>query len=148
MIHPQSATWERLLKMLAEAQSVFQRYGVLLFQEAHSLRAMDRPKLVEVNSQKESALEAICQLEQQIEREIHGLAGSAAHESIWSWLKAVTDPRAQLAQAMLTDLLRLAHLIQKKEKKNGPDRGLNPEPLAPKARIIPLDHQALLDFII
>ncbi len=31
-----------------------------------------------------------------------------------------------------------------KNKKNGPDRGLNPEPLAPKARIIPLDHQAAL----
>ncbi len=28
------------------------------------------------------------------------------------------------------------------EKKDGPDRGSNPEPLAPKARIIPLDHQA------
>ena len=26
--------------------------------------------------------------------------------------------------------------------KEGPDRGSNPEPLAPKARIIPLDHQA------
>lgn len=118
MIHLHSATWQRLLEMLAEAQSVFQRYGVLLFQEAHSLRAMDRPKLVEVNSQKESALETICQLEQQIERELHGLAGSAAHESIWSWLKAVPDPRAQLAQAMLTDLLRLAHLIQEQGKKN------------------------------
>jgi len=32
--------------------------------------------------------------------------------------------------------------IDKKKRKNGPDRGLNPEPLAPKARIIPLDHQA------
>ncbi len=30
--------------------------------------------------------------------------------------------------------------------KDGPDRGSNPEPLAPKARIIPLDHQALLIF--
>ncbi len=29
-------------------------------------------------------------------------------------------------------------------KKDGPDRGSNPEPLAPKARIIPLDHQATL----
>ncbi len=29
------------------------------------------------------------------------------------------------------------------KKKDGPDRGLNPEPLAPKARIIPLDHQAI-----
>ena len=29
------------------------------------------------------------------------------------------------------------------KKIEGPDRGSNPEPLAPKARIIPLDHQAL-----
>ena len=28
------------------------------------------------------------------------------------------------------------------EKKSGPDRDSNPGPLAPKARIIPLDHQA------
>lgn len=118
MIHPQSATWERLLEMLAEAQSVFQRYGVLLFQEAHSLRIMDRPKLVEVNSQKEQALEAMCQLEQQVERELHRLAGSAAYESIWSWLKAVPDPQAKLAQEMLTDLLRLARLIQEQGKRN------------------------------
>jgi hypothetical protein len=31
----------------------------------------------------------------------------------------------------------------KKNKRKGPDRGSNPEPLAPKARIIPLDHQAI-----
>ena len=31
-------------------------------------------------------------------------------------------------------------------KKDGPDRGLNPEPLAPKARIIPLDHQACISY--
>ncbi len=35
--------------------------------------------------------------------------------------------------------------IRNKEMKYGPDRGSNPEPLAPKARIIPLDHQALLN---
>ena len=29
-----------------------------------------------------------------------------------------------------------------KKKKIGPDRGSNSEPLAPEARIIPLDHQA------
>ena len=29
-----------------------------------------------------------------------------------------------------------------KKKKWGPDRDLNPGPLAPEARIIPLDHQA------
>ncbi len=32
--------------------------------------------------------------------------------------------------------------MNKKKKTSGPDRGSNPEPLAPKARIIPLDHQA------
>ena len=32
----------------------------------------------------------------------------------------------------------------RKKKEEGPDRGSNPEPLAPKARIIPLDHQAML----
>ena len=31
---------------------------------------------------------------------------------------------------------------QKTVKKMGPDRDLNPGPLAPEARIIPLDHQA------
>ncbi len=118
MIHPQPATWEPLLEMLAEAQSVFQRYGVLLFQEAHSLRIMDRPKLVEVSSQKEQVLEMMCQLEQQVEGELYRLAGSTAQESIWNWLKAVPDPRAQLAQRMLTDLLRLARLIQEQGKKN------------------------------
>lgn len=118
MIHPQPATWERLLEMLAEAQSVFQRYGVLLFQEAHSLRIMDRPKLVEISSQKEQVLEMMCQLEQQVEGELYRLAGSTAQESIWNWLKAVPDPRAQLAQRMLTDLLRLARLIQEQGKKN------------------------------
>ena len=33
---------------------------------------------------------------------------------------------------------------RRKKKRGGPDRGSNPEPLAPKARIIPLDHQATL----
>ena len=36
----------------------------------------------------------------------------------------------------------------KRQKRDGPDRGLNPEPLAPKARIIPLDHQAILSLLI
>ena len=31
---------------------------------------------------------------------------------------------------------------RKKKVKEGPDRGSNPGPLAPKARIIPLDHRA------
>ena len=37
-----------------------------------------------------------------------------------------------------------AKLKKEDRRKNegGPDRGSNPEPLAPKARIIPLDHQA------
>ncbi len=34
--------------------------------------------------------------------------------------------------------------LKNNQKNFGPDRGLNPEPLAPKARIIPLDHQATL----
>jgi hypothetical protein len=37
-------------------------------------------------------------------------------------------------------------MIKTIKKKDGPDRGLNPEPLAPKARIIPLDHQAAISF--
>lgn len=118
MNHPQSATWERLLEMLAEAQSVFQQYCVLLFQEAHSLRIMDQPKLLEVNSQKEQVLDTMRRLEQQVERELHQLAGAVAQESIWSWLKAVPDLRAQSAQSMLIELLRLARLIQEQGKKN------------------------------
>ena len=39
------------------------------------------------------------------------------------------------------------YLINLTRKKDGPDRGLNPEPLAPKARIIPLDHQALFKYL-
>ncbi len=78
MNHPQSATWERLLKVLAEAQAVFQQYGVLLFQEAHSLRIMDQPKLVEVNSQKEQVLDTMRRLEKQVEGELHQLVGAVA----------------------------------------------------------------------
>ena len=33
--------------------------------------------------------------------------------------------------------------LKKLEQKNGLNRDLNPGPLAPKARIIPLDHWAL-----
>lgn len=118
MNHPQSATWERLLKLLAEAQSAFQQYGVLLFQEAHSLRIMDQPNLVEVNSQKEQVLNMMRRLELQVEHELHQLAGALAQGSIWSWLKAVQDPRAQSAQGLLIELLRLARLIQEQGKKN------------------------------
>ena len=39
--------------------------------------------------------------------------------------------------------LSLHYLINQKMKTdNGPDRDLNPGPLAPEARIIPLDHRA------
>jgi hypothetical protein len=31
---------------------------------------------------------------------------------------------------------------EEKKSVQGPDRGSNPEPRAPEARIIPLDHQA------
>ncbi len=118
MNHLQSATWERLLEMLAESQAVFHQFGVLLFQEAHSLRNMDQSKLVEVNSQKEQVLDTMRRLEQQVECELYQLAGAVPQESIWSWLKAVPDPRAQSAQSMLIELLRLARLIQEQGKKN------------------------------
>jgi flagellar biosynthesis/type III secretory pathway chaperone len=114
----QSATWERLLEILAEAQSVFQEYGVLLCQEAHSLRLMDQVKLVEVNSQKEQVLDTMRRLEQQVERDLHQLAGAGASESIWHWLNAVPDPRAQSAQRRLIELQRLARLIHEQGKKN------------------------------
>lgn len=118
MKHPQSETWERLLKALAEAQAAFQQYGVLLFQEAHSLRIMDQPKLFEVNSHKEQVLDTMRRLEKQVEGELHQLAGAGAQETIWTWLNAVSDPRAKSAQSMLMDLLRLARLIQEQGKKN------------------------------
>ena len=118
MSHPQSATWDRLLKALAEAQSAFQQYGVLLFQEAHGLRTMDQRNLVEVNSQKEQVLDTMRRLEQQVEQELHQLVGADAQESIWNRLKADPDPRARSAHGMLVDLLRLARLIQEQGKKN------------------------------
>lgn len=37
---------------------------------------------------------------------------------------------------------QVLHAVEQNEKKIGPNRGLNPGPLAPKARIIPLDHLA------
>ena len=46
-------------------------------------------------------------------------------------------------------IIKLSFILPKKEretqsktkkKKKGPDRGLNPEPLAPNSRIISLDH--------
>ena len=79
---------------------------------------MDQPKLLEVNSQKEQVLDTMRRLEQQVERELHQLAGAVSQVSIWSWLKAVPDPRAQSAQSMLIELLRLARLIQEQGKKN------------------------------
>ncbi len=38
--------------------------------------------------------------------------------------------------------------MNEKKKRIGPDRGSNPEPLAPKARIIPLDHQATVSLFL
>lgn len=104
--------------MLAEAQSAFQQYGILLFQEAHSLRIMDQPNLIEVNSRKEQVFDTMRRLEQQVEGELHQLAGAVAQEAIWSWLNGVQDPRAQSAQGMLMELRRLARLIQEQGKKN------------------------------
>ena len=37
--------------------------------------------------------------------------------------------------------------VNEKWKMNGPNRGLNPGPLAPKARIIPLDHSATFSYL-
>jgi hypothetical protein len=116
--HPPSATWERLLGLLTEAQSSFQCYVGLLAHEERTLRLMDRQGLTEVNNQKEHGLEAMCRLEQQVKDELQQLAGSHAQESVRSWLKKVQDPRAQLAHDMLIELLRLAHTIQDQGKKN------------------------------
>ncbi len=118
MNHPQNATWERLLAMLAEAQSSFQEYFSLLSHEERTLRIMDRQGLTDVNSQKEQALDAMCRLEQQVERELRQLGGPEGHESIGSWLQKARDPRAQSAHGMLTELLRLARTIQEQGKKN------------------------------
>jgi hypothetical protein len=115
---PQSATWERLLVMLTEAQSAFQRYVGLLAHEERTLRIMDRQGLTEVNNQKEQVLDTMCQLERQVESELQQLAGSYIHESVRSWLKKVQDPRAQSAHDRLIELLRLARTIQEQSKKN------------------------------
>ncbi|MDH4194186.1 MAG: flagellar protein FlgN [Nitrospirota bacterium] len=118
MNHPQHATWERLLTLLAEAQSLFQEYVSLLSHEERTLRIMDRQGLTDVNSQKEQVLDAMCRLEQQVERELRQLGGPEVHESIRSWLQKARDPRAQSAHGLLTELLRLADTIQKQGKKN------------------------------
>jgi hypothetical protein len=104
--------------MLTEAQSLFQRYVGLLAHEERTLRIMDRQGLTEVNNQKEQVLDAMCRLEQQIERELQQLAGSHIHESVRSWLKKAQDPRAQSAHGMLIELLCLARTIQDQGKKN------------------------------
>lgn len=128
MNHPQSATWERLLEALTETRSAFQQYGVLLFQEAHSIRIMDQRNLIEVNSQKEQVLDTMRRIEQQVEHELHRLVGPAKPESILSWLKADPDPRAQSAHGMLMELLDLSRLIREQGKKN-------------EALILPLYHR-------
>jgi hypothetical protein len=115
---PQSATWERLLGMLTEAQSSFQCYVGLLAHEERTLRIMDRQELAEVNNQKEQVLDAMCQLERQVESELQQLAGPYIHESVSSWLKKVQDPRARTAHDRLIELLRLACTIQEQGKKN------------------------------
>lgn len=104
--------------MLTEAQSSFQQYFVLLSDEERTLRIMDRQGLADVNSQKELVLDAMCRLEQQVERELQQLAGSDVHESIGSWLKKVRDPQGQAAHAILAELFRLARRIQEQGKKN------------------------------
>jgi len=118
MNHSHSATWERLLGMLTQAQSSFQCYIGLLAHEERNLRIMDRQGLTEVNDQKEQVLEEMCRLEQQVKGELQQLAGSHAHESVSSWLMKVQDPRAQLAHGMLIELLRLARTIQDQGKTN------------------------------
>jgi len=104
--------------MLAEAQFSFQEYFSLLSHEERTLRVMDRQGLTDVNSQKEQVLDAMFQLEQQVERELRQLGGSEGQESIWNWLKKARDPRAQSAHGMLIELLRLGRIIQEQGKKN------------------------------
>lgn len=104
--------------MLAEAQLSFQEYFVLLSHEERMLQVMDRQVLTDVNSQKEQVLNRMCRLEQQVERELQQLAGATVTENFGSWLKKTGDPRAQSAHDMVTELLRLAHMIQEQGKKN------------------------------
>jgi len=118
MNHPQQATWEGLLAILAEAQSSFQVYASLLSHEERTLRIMDRQGLTDVNSQKEQVLDVMCRLEQQVESELRQLGGSEVYESIGSWLQKVRDPRAQSAHGMLMELFRLARMIQEQGRKN------------------------------
>lgn len=118
MNHPQQAMWERLLVMLAEAQSSFQEYFALLTHEEHTIRIMDRKGLTDVNGQKEQVLDRMCRLEKQVERELQQLVGATVTENLLSWLKKAADPRAQSAHGMLTELLRLARMIQEQGKKN------------------------------
>lgn len=118
MNYPQHAMWERLLVMLGEAQASFQEYFALLTHEERAIRIMDRQGLTDVNGHKEQVLDRMCRLEQQVERELQQLIGPTVTENFLSWLKKATDPRAQSVHGLLTDLLRLAGLIQEQGKKN------------------------------
>ncbi len=118
MNHPQQAMWDRLLLLLADTQSSFQEYIVLLSHEERTLRIMDRQGLTDVNGQKEQVLNRMCRLEQQVESELQQLAGATVTQSIWSWLKKAGHPLAQSAHAMLAELLRLSRMIQEQGKKN------------------------------
>ena len=104
--------------LLSETQSSFQRFIVLLSDEECTLRNMDRQGLIEVNSQKEQVLDAMCRLEQDIEREFQQLSKSEAPESMWYWLKNTDDPRALSVQVRLTELQCLARSIQEQGRKN------------------------------
>jgi hypothetical protein len=114
----QHAKWEGLLTVLAEAHSLFQEFLGLLSHEERYLRMLNRHELSDVNSKKEHVLNAMLRIEQQIERGLHQLVGFNGRESIWSCLKQARDPRAQRASVMLTDLIRLASVIQEQGQTN------------------------------
>lgn len=66
------------------------------------------------------------------------------HTQLLAWLNEMYSSFATLNEvwaALTKD--RLMSNEEKNEKK-GPNRGSNPGPLAPKARIIPLNHSAAL----
>ena len=62
-------------------------------------------------------------------------------------MKCCNDKFTQccLQYNVLVNDFGLGKVKKEREEKNGPVRDLNPGPLAPKARIIPLDQQAVLE---
>lgn len=118
MTQPQQSPWEHLLRMLDEAQSVFQQYLGLLSHEECQLRSVNRQELHEVNARKEHVLDAMCQIEQQVERELYRLAGAEGHDTIGTFLKKSRNPQAQTASALLSGLVNLAGAIQEQGKQN------------------------------